>query len=90
MQDEGPSVQQACARSLCELYTSSLAETENRQVSLILIEPLISILNGGADRATQHTAAVCLCEFLHLAIKKGVRELILMNCERIYQLYLVR
>ena len=82
-------MQQACARTLNELYVNCLIDCDIQTVSLIMVEPLLSILNGGADRISQHTAAVCLCDFLYLLVKKGARDLIIYLSEKIYQLYLV-
>ncbi len=82
-------MQQACARTLNELYTGCLSNCDIQTVSLVMVEPLLSILNGGADRISQHTAAVCLCEFLYLLVKKGAKDLLIFVSDKIYQLYLV-
>ncbi len=58
-------------------------------VRLVIAEPLLTILNGGGDKVTQHTAAVCLCEFVYLAKQLGKIEIIDGICEKLYNLLLV-
>jgi len=57
--------------------------------SLIIIEPLLSILNGGADRATQQTAAYCLKEAIKVFQMKQKTELLDYTAPRLYNLFLV-
>jgi len=54
-----------------------------------MFEPLYSILNGGADRATQHTAAICLCEFINLIQQEKKMEVLDYIASRIFNLILV-
>ena len=89
MQDTSPSLQGACARVLCEIYSNCLQHEPMETARLVIAEPLLSILNGGGDKITQHTAAVCLCEFVYLAKQLGKVELIDGICEKLYNLLLV-
>ena len=80
----------ACARSLIEIYTNCLEDEATDISSLIIIEPLISILDGGADRATQHTAAYCLNELINTFQLKQNTELLEYTTPRLINIFLVK
>jgi len=79
----------ACAKALTEVYLNCLQEEATDICSLIIIEPLLSILNGGADRATQQTAAFCLKEAIKVFQIKQKNELLDYTAPRLYNLFLV-
>jgi len=79
----------ACAKALNEIYLNCLQEEATDICSLIIIEPLLSILNGGADRATQQTAAYCLKEAIKVFQMKQKTELLEYTAPRLYHLFLV-
>ena len=58
-------------------------------VTQTMTEPLLSILNGGADKATQYSASVCLCDFLYYMRQQGRLEIIDAVCDKLYNLLLV-
>lgn len=87
--DTNQSVQIACAKALTEVYTNCLQEEATDICSLIIVEPLLSILNGGADRATQQTAAYCLKEAIKVFQMKQKTELLDYTAPRLYNLFLV-
>ena len=79
----------ACARALTEVYFNCLISETIENTTLIILEPLISILNGGADRATQFTACICLHDFVKAAIFNNNSELLQIIANKTYILFLV-
>lgn len=55
-----------------------------------MFEPLHNILNAGADRPTQHTASLCLLEYITLLHAKGSETLLNIMAPAIVSLILVR
>jgi hypothetical protein len=62
----------------------------NETILLMMFEPLYMILNAGADRPTQQTAALCLLEIVTVLHGKKEAELIHAMAPRMYNLILVR
>ncbi len=82
-------MQNACARTLNAIYSSCLQNQAADTVKIVIAEPLLSILSGGADKATQQTAAICLCEFSGLLSRLGKKDLLDDMCDKIYTIFLV-
>lgn len=72
-----------------EIYLNCIEDEATDIVSMIIIEPLYSILNGGADRATQHTAAYCLGEMIKVFETKDKGELLEFAASRMFNIFLV-
>jgi len=83
-------VQMACARALTEIYINCIEDEATDISALILVEPLISILDGGADRATQHTAAYCLNELINTFETQQKSELLEYTAPRLINIFVVR
>jgi hypothetical protein len=65
-------------------------EGETAETTLLMMwEPLYSTLNAGADRPTQHTAGLCLLEWLTLLQGQQRTELIDPIAPKLYTLILV-
>ena len=88
--DTNQSVQIACSKALNEVYTNCLEDESTEISALIIIEPLFSVLNGGADRATQHTAAYCLNDMIRTLDRQNKSELLEYTSPRLYNIFLVR
>ena len=82
------SIRRACAKTWLDIY-ASFKDHDDSKKFFFIIQPLVSLISGGAMVASQQTAAQVLLDTVRVAKEEKDEAFIKLAGDDCYQLFLV-